>query len=681
MVVFTFYRVSALKGSQMQTKSHALATENAVLPSPLPITPGEAAGRVEPPIQEPPTGATSSAKRSFENVPAVFATQGIFWGLALAAIATYLLAEGSARRSSDPAVVILGLATIVSLTCAVWVWWKEFSIAAIRFSRADVSPWFCFFVGLGTLSASHLWLSATNPAAFAEMNPLNSVPVLIAISSLLRELLIKTSTGMPSSEWENKLEDNFPAPPTSESTLRAGDTVVADSKVKKGSVVVQERWLSPVAELRVRDEQDVLFAGSKIVVGEADVSALATTPNSVMSQLIRSVKKAGPQTAAPIDQSKWSNVACFACLCVAASVGIFWNERGVSAVSSTTLSATVLCSAVFLLIWQSVCDMALSVSQALWRTGVFVKSRAALDRLRKVRHLAVVRDGTPLGMPKVVGFDVLDDRYDREALAGVLLALSGRANDPWQQAICRYINSSGLPIALLRAADFREYDGRGISAVIQGVEFTLGTEGFVLDRGVQLQSGDTCPPEAEVDHVLYLAIQRYVVLRLSLKWDEKAELETVHRFRGDRFSLISVVPGSAFVSQKISDSINVLTGDRAPLEASLLSDAPDLVVDGTAFPDLSKERCLTVSRYSGTSFDLPPADVVLFTSDWAALGRARETADILSQWEMRQRGLVAGLTAATIAATMIGLGSPVVVISLGCLACVFSLQKQRQLSL
>jgi hypothetical protein len=116
---------------------------------------------------------------------------------------------------------------------------------------------------------------------------------------------------------------------------------------------------------------------------------------------------------------------------------------------------------------------------------------------------------------KAVSLDVLDDRLAPAALCDFLCALVGRAEDPALAAVGEYCRRYGKTPSVERVVDLREYVGRGICGLVHGVELSVGTEDFLVERGIMIQPSDGVPPAAG-EYLVLVAIDDDVVARVHV---------------------------------------------------------------------------------------------------------------------------------------------------------------------
>jgi len=165
---------------------------------------------------------------------------------------------------------------------------------------------------------------------------------------------------------------------------------------------------------------------------------------------------------------------------------------------------------------------------------------------------------------RVTNVELIDQRFSNNALVSAIVAVAQAVTEQQRSDFESIKNASSAvgvddeieallalrsgikDFELQRVHEVAHYPGRGIIATLEGAEFTIGDEEFLILRGVQLQPSDL--PEAPLAnklHCWYIAVGSEVVGRLYLAerfTHDGRECIAALRERGMAVSLVSEEP-------------------------------------------------------------------------------------------------------------------------------------------
>ncbi len=345
---------------------------------------------------------------------------------------------------------------------------------------------------------------------------------------------------------------------------KAGDIISVDGRIKIGCLALDERCLSTVPSFRIREEDEVVHAGSEVLAGSATVVALTTTTDSSLSQLQSAVapmiQEAG--RSLEVEDARASRWSALVILFLALSAGIFWHERTLGYTQALLAAGTVA-------LFGSVCVIGLllhgirrSIVQTWMQRGYLLGTANSVKQLAAVR--GVEFDASRCGegsLIKAVSLDVLDDRLASSALCDFICALVGRAEDPVLGAVAEYCRRHGKTPSVERVVDLREYLGRGICGSVHGVELSVGTEDFLVERGIMIQPSDGAPP-AVGEYLVLIAIDDDVVARAHVVDGQTDVVSAQHPSTWSGDVQISVAPG---VARSLGDETLLVRGAESDL--------------------------------------------------------------------------------------------------------------------
>lgn len=296
----------------------------------------------------------------------------------------------------------------------------------------------------------------------------------------------------------------------------AGETIYADGTVMDGFAELRERRYGGIERVVTRGRDQTVYAGSRLwsgslvyrveALGEETVTAAFDLP---LEKIINEDGNRGWYQAA-------AKLMFYLLLCAAASAALYWRDRGASLGTIVDVMIAVLFSGALVGIAKALSELPRAAITALYRCGVTVQSSAVLEALARASRLVIDAVSLRAVQPSEVrGFDVLDQRVDEQALLSVVISLCSVQNEEYSEKLCGYLRGRLGDMSLMSLKEPREYPGKGISAQVEGVEFSLGSEEFLVERGVQLQPADVSGAGSG-EYFLFIALHDEVVARIRM---------------------------------------------------------------------------------------------------------------------------------------------------------------------
>jgi cation transport ATPase len=511
---------------------------------------------------------TATAKKG-PSVRLRYITGGVFFVLAVVAFIGTAVEPGE-----QPSNLIL----VLSAACAsVAVLWEGYSIISGRLPRS--SPFVLLPVVGGVAISAAAFMAGLSVVPFTATPLLAAAPALAVVTLLMGNAFSLVGTQLTRRDSEYL----YPRSTIRNESVRlgeivsykAGEVIAIDGRIERGCVAVDERRWSPVSEFRIREENEVVYAGSEVLAGAADIVALATARDASLSQLQAAITPIIEESQQSLESedlraSRWSALVI---LFLSVAAGIFWQERSPGYIQALLATGTVA-------LFGSVCGMS-ALLYGLRRSLVqrWVERGYLLATAESCKQLAAVAsvecDPSRCGdnsLLQAVSLDVLDDRLSQAALCEFLSALLGRAEDPVLLAAGEYCRRLSKVPSVERVVDLREYLGRGICGTVHGVELSIGSEDFLVERGIMVQPSDG-GSAGPGEQLVLVAIDDDVVARVRIARDQAGVIPTEGATRWHNGVHVAIAPGVArtlgedtlLVRGKESD----LVGQVAAREVSL----------------------------------------------------------------------------------------------------------------
>ncbi|MCE3555023.1 copper-translocating P-type ATPase [Pseudonocardia sp. RS11V-5] len=327
--------------------------------------------------------------------------------------------------------------------------------------------------------------------------------------------------------------------------VRSGGRVPADGVVVDGEAAVDESMITGESRTVTRRPGDRVVAGTVATDSAIRVRVDKVGEDTALAGIRRLVEQA--QTSRSRAQALADRAAAL----------LFWFASGAavvtflvwtllgdvsSAVERTVTVLVISCPHALGLAIPLV--IAISTARAA-RTGILVKDRLALERMRKVDAVLFDKTGTlTTGRPAVVGTAGASETLSLAA------AVEADSEHPLARAIVAAARET-VPAgrgASPQATDFRSLTGRGVRATVDGVEVAVGGPGLLRESGADVPAEVADEAEewaAAGSTVLYVLRDGVVLGALALADAVRPESKAAVRALHDRGVRAVMVTGDA----------------------------------------------------------------------------------------------------------------------------------------
>ena len=303
--------------------------------------------------------------------------------------------------------------------------------------------------------------------------------------------------------------------------VRPGGRVPADGEVVDGSAEMNESMVTGESRPVLRQAGDRVIAGTVATDSSVRVRVMATGEGTALAGIRRLVVEAqGSRSRAQALADRAAAFLFYAASGAGIITFVVWSLLGESrsAVENTITVLIIACPhALGLAI-----PLVVSISTALSaRSGILVKDRLALERMRKVDTVLFDKTGTLTAARHVVtGVASSGDETELLAVAG---AVESDSEHPLARAIVAAARERGtLPVA----SGFRSLTGRGVEARVGTETVSVGGPALLRERGLRVPpdiEGETRPWIENGAAVLYVLREGRVCGALSLEDEVRPE--------------------------------------------------------------------------------------------------------------------------------------------------------------
>lgn len=419
--------------------------------------------------------------------------------------------------------------------------------------------------------------------------------------------------------------------------VSARDVVPLDGTVVSGSAELFELFRSGVPRFRLKSIDDEVYAGSSVRAGTIELRVSAPAEDSECGTFLSKLVEA--HASEPFGRSLRSVVVwhSLVLLFVATSAVLFWNERGASWPVLVAAATAVLCCS-FIPEIVELCSLAVrSTLSTLFTSGVVVRDAAVLARLGAVTRVVFgTREAREEDAQEVKRFTLIDQRIDERSLWAVVLALiAGEACDEYPALLefaQRRIGEDRVP----KVVRFKRYPGRGVCGLIEGSDFTLGSEDLLLERGVHIEASEIEAAQRD-EQVVLIAMGDQVIAQCTLGSVFPEQIRAmVHELdvSGIRPGLAG--EGNAEAVDALAQSLGIerayaFGGMTRTLFLEKLKEMPGALVVGLPADDASV-RC---ERFDELRWNLDEAQVILTVPASRVLAHTLAVAAELREWRTK----------------------------------------------
>jgi Cu2+-exporting ATPase len=270
-------------------------------------------------------------------------------------------------------------------------------------------------------------------------------------------------------------------------SVKPGDKIPVDGTVESGYSMVDESSISGEPLPVPKEAGQFVYAGTLNQSGLLIVKAEKPGNDTLLAQIIRLVDEA--QSSKPPIQKLVDKITQYfvpSIFLIAIITFISWWILG-------SLNQAII-SGVSVLIIACPCALGLATPAALVagmgrgaKEGLLIRNSAALEIASRINVLFMDKTGTiTSGKPMVNNIHWYDVQH--EEYWNTILMLESASSHPLATAITTYIKEQqAISIHHTDKADiFEEKAGQGIYAVVNGIEWHIGSAGFLNDQGINL---------------------------------------------------------------------------------------------------------------------------------------------------------------------------------------------------
>ncbi|WP_028927021.1 heavy metal translocating P-type ATPase [Pseudonocardia acaciae] len=420
--------------------------------------------------------------------------------------------------------------------------------------------------------------------------------------------------------------------------VRSGGRVPADGTISDGAAEMDESMVTGESRPVPRGEGERVVAGTVATDSAIRVRVSAVGEDTALAGIQRLVEEA--QTSRSRTQALADRAAAVL-FYFAAAVGVVtfavWSVLGdlTSAVERTVTVLVIACPHALGLAIPLVIAISTSLSA---RSGILVKDRLALERMRTVDAVLFDKTGTlTKGEPAVTGTTAVDGVAEAE-----VLALAAAAESDSEHPLAKAVVAAGRhgTAEVPTATGFRSLTGRGVRAEVDGHEVAVGGPALLRELGLDVPaelSDSSREWSGKGATVLYVVRDGQVVGALALADEIRPESrEAVRELHAAGVRVVMITGDARAVAEAVGAELGVdevfaevLPADKdgkvAELQARGLRVA--MVGDGVNDAPALARADVGIAIGAGTDVAIESAGVVLASDDPRGVLAARRLSE------------------------------------------------------
>jgi Cu2+-exporting ATPase len=404
--------------------------------------------------------------------------------------------------------------------------------------------------------------------------------------------------------------------------VRPGGRVPADGTIVDGSAAFDESMITGESKTVTRSVGDTVVAGTVATDTSVRVRVTAVGEQTTLAGIQRLVVEAQASRSRAQTLADRAAEALFY-IAVGAGVLTFVVWAGLGNMSEAVeRSVTVLVISCPHALGLAI-PLVIAISTAVAaRSGILVKDRLALERMRTVDAVLFDKTGTlTVGRPVVTSIASVDG--DRDRVLRTAAAVEAESEHPLARAILR----AGMD-RIPHASSFRSLTGRGVQATVDGARVAVGGPTLLRERTIDEPVGlseDVSTWRHRGASVLFVVVDDRVIGAIALEDEIRAESVDAVRELHDVGVRVAMLTGD---ERQVADAVatdlgvdevmaEVLPEDKGSAVGSLQGRGLHVAMVGDGVNDAPAlaRADVGIAIGAGTDVAIESAGVVLASDD------------------------------------------------------------------
>ncbi len=309
--------------------------------------------------------------------------------------------------------------------------------------------------------------------------------------------------------------------------VRPGARVPADGTIVDGAAEIDESMITGESKPVGRSVGDRVVASTVTTDSSIRVRVEAVGDDTTLAGIQRLVADAqASQSRAQVLADRFAALLFYVAVAAGIVTFLVWWAMGdvEEAIVRTVTVLVIACPHALGLAIPLVIALSTAVSA---RSGILVKDRLALERMRSIETVLFDKTGTlTMGAHAVTGVAATSE-FDHGRVLRTAAAVEAESEHPLARAIIAAAAAVTAGAEVVpKATGFRSIAGRGVTATVEGVNYAVGGPALLRQREFavpDLLRGDVDAWERRGAAVLYLANDHAVVGAMALEDEVRPE--------------------------------------------------------------------------------------------------------------------------------------------------------------
>lgn len=420
--------------------------------------------------------------------------------------------------------------------------------------------------------------------------------------------------------------------------VKPAGKIPVDGVITEGSSYVDEAMISGEPVPVQKEIGDKVVAGTINTTGHFIFMATGVGSETMLARIISMVGEA-QSSKAPIQAlaDKISGVFVPIVLVLSFIALGAWLIVGTQYLGFAQALSSGLVSFVGILVIACPCALGLATPTAIIvgvgkaaQEGILVKDAATLQKLHQANVLVVDKTGTiTKGKPEFLSIKNYSANNDIEIIS-ILASLEKKSEHPIAQAIIDY--ASKEKISLVATDKFEIIKGRGLKAIVNGIEYFAGSVRYMSDLGMSVDSeiikGETAEGKTPVILAEKGRILGVVMVADAIKPEVKESILNLHKLgirivmaTGDDKNTAEYIARQAGIDEVIAE---VMPEDKLNIIKKLQSEGNTVVMAGDGVNDAPAlaQANVGIAMATGTDVAIESAGITLLRGDISKIVKA-----------------------------------------------------------
>lgn len=420
--------------------------------------------------------------------------------------------------------------------------------------------------------------------------------------------------------------------------VKPGGKIPVDGEITEGESFVDESMITgePIPVKKMIG--DHVVSGTLNTSGSFVFKATKVGSETMLSQIIKMVENA-QGSKAPIQAlaDKISSIFVPSVLVIAILSLIVWLVFAPQYIGFSQALSFGLVSFVGILVIACPCALGLATPTAIIvgvgkgaREGILIKDATTLQKLHTVDTVVVDKTGTiTYGKPVLMHAESIS-AFSKDEIISFIASLEKKSEHPIAHAILKYTEENKL--LLKEVSNFESRKGKGITGIIEGVEYFVGSIKLIQDLKLPFDTSNIEEYTIQGKTPVILATSKevlgFVMVADTVKEESKEAIKNLHSLgikvvmlTGDDKKTAQYIASSVGIDDVVAE---VLPEDKLnkikelQIEGSVVAMAGDGVNDAPALAQAD----VGIAMGTGTDVAIESAGITLLGGDISKLVKA-----------------------------------------------------------